>query len=350
MATDTNQAAPESPFRSVHSPGFAGLLETLGITLLVTTYQAGKLMAVRGHEGRVSTLLRSFERPMGLAVRAGQIALGTRNQVWFFRNAPDIAPQLPPAGTHDACFLPRVSYVTGDIRCHEIAWVGEELWIVNTFFSCLCTVDPDYSFVPRWHPPFLPAPAPGDHCHLNGLAVEDGKARWVTALGETTAPQGWRPTKADGGVLIDVESGMVISRGLSMPHSPRSHLGQVWVLESGTGQLQTVDPSTGSRTTAAELPGFARGLAFCGPYAFVGLSKIRESSAFGDLPITAKGIDLECGIWVIDLRSGQVVQLMRFEAGIEEIFAVEVLAGLRYPDILGFQQETIQGAFVVPAQ
>jgi uncharacterized protein (TIGR03032 family) len=350
MATDPEQAAPESPFRSVHSPGFAGLLETLGVTLLVTTYQAGKLMAVRGHEGRISTLLRSFERPMGLAVRGGQIALGTRNQVWFFRNAPDIAPQLPPAGTHDACFLPRVSYVTGDIRCHEIAWVGEELWIVNTFFSCLCTVDPEYSFVPRWHPPFLPAPAPGDHCHLNGLAVEDGKARYVTALGETAAPQGWRPTKANGGVLIDVESGVVISRGLSMPHSPRLFGGRLWVLESGTGQLQTVELDTGKRTMVAELPGFARGLAFFGPYAFVGLSKIRESSTFGDLPIAARGTELQCGIWVIDVRSAQIAQFMQFLSGVEEIFAVEVLPGLRFPDILGFQQETIHGTFIVPSQ
>lgn len=351
MATNPLPTASDtdSPFRSVHSPGFAGLLETLGITLLVTTYQAGKLMAVRGRAGRVSTLLRGFERPMGLAVRGGEIALGTRNQIWFFRNAPDIAPQLPPAGAHDACFIPRVSYVTGDIRCHEIAWVRDDLWIVNTFFSCLCTVDPAYSFVPRWHPRFLPGPAPGDFCHLNGLAVEDGKARYVTALGETTGPQGWRPTKADGGVLIDVDSGVVMSRGLSMPHSPRLWRGQLWMLESGTGQLQAVDQNTGNCMTVAHLPGFARGLTFFGPYAFMGLSKIRESSAFGDLPIQAKGIDLQCGIWVIDIRSGQVAEFLRFESGIEEIFAVEVLAGPRYPEILGFQQETIQGAFVVPA-
>src|SRR5581483_2983329 len=237
-------AATESPFRSVNSPGFAGLLEALDITLLVTTYQAGKLMAVRGRQGRVSTLLRSFERPMGLAVRgARELALGTRSQVWLYRNAPDIAAQLPPAGGHDASFLPRVAYVPGDIRGHEMAWVGDELWVVNTFFSCLCTLDPAYSFVPRWHPPFLAGPAPGDHCHLNGLAAADGRARYVTALGETASPEGWRPTKADGGILLDVISGAVVSRGLSMPHSPRLYGGHLWVLESGTGQLQTVEPA-----------------------------------------------------------------------------------------------------------
>jgi uncharacterized protein (TIGR03032 family) len=325
------------------------LLERLGITLLATTYQAGKLMAVRAHNGHITTLLRSFERPMGLAVRSPwQIALGTRNQVWFFRNAPDIAPQLPPPGEHDACFMPRVSYVTGDIRCHEMAWVEDELWIVNTFFSCLCRVDPSYSFVPRWHPPFLSGPVPGDHCHLNGIATSDGKVRYVTALGESTSPEGWRPTRNDGGILIDVARGLVLCRGLSMPHSPRVHAGQLWVLESGTGQLERVAEDTGERTVVAELPGFVRGLAFFGPYAFVGLSKIRESNLFGNLPITARGIDLPCGIWVIDMRTGETVERMQFQAGVEEIFAVDLLVGFRFPEILGFQQETVQGAFVVP--
>lgn len=351
MATDPAPPAADSecPFRSVNTPGFAGLLEGLGITLLVTTYQAGKLMAVRGHAGRVSTLLRGFERPMGLAVDgSGRFALGTRHQVWFFRNDTDIGRQLPPAGKHDACYLPRLAYVTGDIRGHELAWVEDELWIVNTFFSCLCTLDPAYSFVPRWHPPFLAAPVPGDHCHLNGLAVADGKARYVTALGETATPEGWRPTKADGGIIMDVTSGAVLSRGLSMPHSPRLHAGRLWVLESGTGRLQTVALDTGRHTTVAELPGFTRGLAFFGPYAFVGLSKIRETSTFGNLPIAAKGMDLRCGVWVVEWRTGRVAQFMQFEAGVEEIFAVEVLAGARFPEIVGFQEDTIQGAFVVP--
>ena len=344
-----NDAASESPFRSANSPGFAALLEGLGVTLLVTTYQAGKLMAVRGSEGRVSTLLRGFERPMGLAVKPPwQLALGARNQVWFFRNAPDIAPQLQPIGKHDACFIPRVSYVTGDIRCHEMAWVEDELWIVNTFFSCLCSVDAKHSFTPRWHPPFLSGPAPGDHCHLNGLATSARQVKYVTALGETDTPAGWRADKATGGIIINVQNDTVLSRGLSMPHSPRWQDGKLWVLESGTGRLQTVALKSGERTTVVELPGFTRGLAFCGPFAFIGLSKIRESNMFGNLPITAKGIDLQCGIWVVDVRSGRIVQFMRFEAGVEEIFAVEVLVDCRFPEILGFQQDTINGAFVVP--
>jgi len=345
----SQSADAPSPFRSVNSSGFAGLLEHLRISLLVTTYQAGKLMAIRGRDGRVSTLLRSFERPMGLAVRdLREFALGTRHQVWHFRNAPDIAAQIGPAGTHDACFLPRSSHVTGDIRCHEMAWVGEELWIVNTFFSCLCSTSPTFSFIPRWSPQFLPDPSPGDHCHLNGLAVRDGKPCYVTALGESKVPEGWRPAKATGGIILDVASGAIVSAGLSMPHSPRWHAGQLWVLESGLGQLQTVDLDTGKRTTVAQLPGYTRGLAFSGPFAFVGLSKIRENKTFGNLPITRSGAELQCGIWVVDLRSNQIAQFMKFETGVEEIFAVEVLEGVHFPEIVGFQDDTINGAFVVP--
>ena len=66
------------------------------------------------------------------------------------------------------------------------------------------------------------------------------------------------------------------------------------------------------------------------------------------MPIASKGIDLQCGIWVVDVRSGQIAEFMRFEAGVEEIFAVEVLAGCRFPEIVGFQEDTVHGAFVVP--
>jgi uncharacterized protein (TIGR03032 family) len=347
-------AATDAPFRSINSVGLADLLEAHGLTLIVTTYQAGKLMAVRGAQGRISTLLRTFDRPMGLALQDGrQFALGTRYQVWLLRNAPDIAPQIEPKGKHDACFLPRQCFVTGDIRGHEMAWAGDELWIVNTHFSCLCTPHPEYSFVPRWRPPFVTALTPDDRCHLNGLALAPDERgvptpRYVTALGETDTPNGWRADKARGGLLIDVPSGAVVARGLSMPHSPRVYAGRVWVLDSGSGQLRIVDPASGRSEPVAELPGFTRGLAFYGPYAFVGLSQIRETAQFGGLPIAERRPDLRCGVWVIDLRTGRVEQFMQFEAGVEEIFAVEVLAGIRFPEIVGFQQETIQGAFVIP--
>src|SRR5262245_4948480 len=184
-------AAPAAvEFHYTQTESFVALLQELGASLLVSTYQANKLLVVRADGGGLSTLVRTFDRPMGLAVGPGRLALGTRSQAWFYRNAPDIAPRVEPAGRHDACFLPRSCHVTGDVGIHEVAWAGDELWLVNTRFSCLCTPHPDYSFVPRWRPPFITALTAEDRCHLNGLALAPGERgvgtpRYVTALGAT---------------------------------------------------------------------------------------------------------------------------------------------------------------------
>src|SRR5262245_53391986 len=231
------QAGPTGPpapvaFHYTQTDTFPALLHQLRASLLVSTYQANKLLVARAAGAGLSTLVRTFERPMGLAVTGGRLAIGTQDRVWFLRNAPDIAPRVEPAGQHDACFLPRSCHVTGDIGVHKLAWVGDELWVVNTRFSCLCTLHPDYSFVPRWRPPFVSALAAEDRCHLNGLAVVDGGPQCATALGETDTAGGWRANKSHGGCLIDVPSGAVVARGLSMPHSPRWHDGRLWLLES----------------------------------------------------------------------------------------------------------------------
>jgi len=348
----TPSASPAAPaaveFRYTQTDSFVELLLRLGASLLVSTYQANKLLAVRAGGGGLSTLVRTFDKPMGLAAAAGRLALGTRKEVWFLRNAPDIAPRVEPAGLHDACFLPRSAHVTGDIAVHELAWAGEELWMVNTRFSCLCTLHPDYSFVPRWRPPFVTAFTADDRCHLNGLAIVDGRPKYVTALGETDTANGWRADKPRGGCLMEVSSGEVIGRGLSMPHSPRWHDGRLWLLESGTGQLVLVDPATGRRQRVAELPGFARGLALAGPYAFVGLSKIRKTSAMDGVPLADRREQLKCGVAVVDLRSGEVIALLEFQTAVEEVFDVQILPRLRFPEVVGFQQETIQHTFVVP--
>jgi uncharacterized protein (TIGR03032 family) len=352
-------------FQYAQTDNFAPLLRQLDISLFVTTYQANKLLVVRAARGGLSTLVRTFERPMGLAVDGRHMALGTRDQIWFLRNAPDIAPRVEPAGLHDACYLPRSSHVTGDIGVHEMAWGGDvgridnpsyELWIVNTRFSCLCTLDPDYSFVPRWRPPFITALAAEDRCHLNGLAMAPSdvgrfsKPSYVTALGATDTPNGWRQDKAKGGCLIDVSSGEILIRDLCMPHSPRWHDGRLWLLESGTGQLALIDPASGRRQVVTELPGFARGLAFAGPYALVGLSKIRATSAMDGVPLAERREQLKCGVAVVDLRSGQWIALLEFQTAVEEIFDVQLLPGLRFPEVVGFQKETIHHTFIVPPE
>src|SRR5437588_7246295 len=150
----TSAMAGLPPLRSGHTTSFADILQHYGISVLVTTYQAGKLVILRADQGVVNTHFRSFPKPMGLAVRGNRLAIGTALEIWEFHNVPAVAAKLEPAGKHDACFLPRFGHATGEVLIHEMAWTGE-LWFVNTRFSCLCTLDPLSSFVPRWRPPFI---------------------------------------------------------------------------------------------------------------------------------------------------------------------------------------------------
>jgi uncharacterized protein (TIGR03032 family) len=343
--TPTGPSAPAAgAFASSYTASVPQLLRELGASLAISTYQSGRVILARVDGDRLNTHLRSFASPMGIAV-GRHLAIGTKQHVWRFENQPAVAARLDPPGRHDAVFLPRNAQITGDIRIHELAFAGDELWLVNTRFSCLCTLDGEHSFVPRWRPPFVTALAAEDRCHLNGLAVRDNQVRWVTALGTTDTPAGWREHKAAGGVLLEVPSGRVVASGLSMPHSPRWHAGRLWLLESGKGTLATVDPATGTVTTIAELPGFTRGLAFAGPYAFVGLSQVRET-VFDGIPIATRP-ERRCGVWVVDVRSGQTAGFLRFEGNVQEIFDVQLLRA-RWPELVEPDADLVATSFAVP--
>ena len=299
---------------------FAAWIAQIGGSVLASTYQSGKVAAI-GWDGRqVSLLMREFEKPMGLAVQGNRLALATRHDVTFFANDPFLAPAYDESrpGRYDALFLPRATYHTGDVHAHDIAFESDRLVVVNTRFSCLARLSREYCFEPFWQPPFISALAPEDRCHLNGLCFRDGAPRYVTALGTTDTPGGWRERKADGGVLIDVSANETILGGLSMPHSPRWYNGRLWVLNSGAGELVVVDPETGRSEVVCRLRSYLRGLCFVRHYALVGLSKIREKHIFGGLLIQQGDTALRCGVAVVDLRSGEQAGFFEFSVGCEE--------------------------------
>jgi uncharacterized protein (TIGR03032 family) len=340
---------PDEPLGSASTVSFGQLLQAHGASLLVSTYQTNKLVVARAREGVLNTHFRDFDKPMGLAVSGDRVALGTRTEVWDLRDMPAVAPKLEPANTHDACFLPRNRHITGDIAVHELGFgKDDELWLVATGFSCLATLDADHSFVPRWKPPFVSKLTPGDRCHLNGMEIVDGVPRYVTALGRTDEPGGWRAGKATGGVLLDVPTSEEVVGGLSMPHSPRWYDGQLWVLESGKGELCRVDLDAGRTETVAELPGFTRGMSFAGRTAFVGLSQIRESSTFGDLPLTHRLQERLCGVWMVNLDTGSVEGFLRFDDLVQEVFDVALLPGRRWPEVAEPRSTAVSTSYVLP--
>jgi uncharacterized protein (TIGR03032 family) len=316
--------------------GFGRWVEQSGSTVVISTYQAGKLLLV-GHDGRqMSVNMRDLQAPMGLAIAGGRMAVALRESIVVLADAPALAAELPghPPGLFEHLYVPRVTYWTGDIRAHELGFGREGLWIVNTRYSCLCAPGDEQAFEPRWRPKFVSACVPEDRCHLSGLAMDDGVPAYVTAHAATDTADGWRDHKAGGGVVIDVASGEPFVRGLTMPHSPRIAGGALWVLDSGEGALVRIDRASGARTIVARLPGFTRGLCIVGEHALVGLSRIREAKVFGGLAIAAYLPQLVCGVAIVSLESGKVEGKLRFTAACEEIFGVDLLPGKRRVQVL----------------
>ena len=343
---------PESDpakFASVNTDNLPEILRQLNISLLVTNYQGGNLIGIRADGASIDLDFTHFAKPMGLTVNRDRLLLGTETGIREFRNIPSVAERLDPPGRHDGVFVYRKHHVTGNINIHEMALGADnECWFVNTRFSCLCTIDVDSSFRPRWRPGFITGLSPEDRCHLNGLAMVDGKPRWLTALGATDGAQGWRANTKDGGVVIDYATREVIVRGLSMPHSPRWYRNKFWILESGRGTLATIELATGKVTTVARLPGFTRGLDFVGPLAFVGLSQLRETNPLTDIPLTEDNADRMSGVWVVNIENGETIAILKFGDAVQELFAVQAVPNVLFPEILDEDNELVQTIYALP--
>jgi hypothetical protein len=66
------------------------------------------------------------------------------------------------------------------------------------------------------------------------------------------------------------------------------------------------------------------------------------------VPLAEHRNELKCGVAAVDLGSGQLVGLLEFQTAVEEIFDVQLMRGIHFPEVIGFQHEDIQHTFVVP--
>jgi len=324
-----------TPVEYEHSPNLVPLLNQLGLSLLISTYQAGKVITVGVHNDAADIHFYHFEQAMGIARTPTGLMVGSRRQFWYLVGNPSLASKIKPEGKYDVVFLTRSSHFTGPIMGHEMDWGNQQLWFANTLFSCLCVIQPEFNFVPKWTPPFISQLASEDRCHLNGMVLENGEPRYVTALGETDTPAGWRENKASGGCLMEVRSNQILLRGLCMPHSPRMFQNQLYFLDSGKGHLCLYDASSHLPTVVAAMNGYTRGMEIWGHYAFIGLSRVRETNVFGGIPIAERREHLRCGLAIVDLRTGQIAGFLHFKSGVEEIFEVKVIPGYRCPMLSG---------------
>lgn len=327
------------------SPGFPAWLQEVDASLAFSTYQLGKLFFVgRKHDGQLSVFERTFNRCLGLWSDATTLWLASAFQLWRLENV--LSPGEQTEDGYDALFVPRFAHTTGDVDVHDmIVESDSRVVFVNTLFSCLATLSERFNFRPVWQPPFIDRLAAEDQCHLNGLATHDGRARYVTACSQTNTRQAWRQQRTDGGCVMDVESNEIILTGLSMPHSPRVYRDELWILNSGHGQFGRVDRDRGTFEEVAFCPGYARGLAFTGRYAVIGLSRPRESTFAGlplDEALAARQQNPGCGLLVIDLDTGRVVQWLHVEGKVDELYDVLVLPGLQRPKALGLKTDEIR--------
>ncbi|MES0885329.1 TIGR03032 family protein [Roseibium sp. SCP14] len=331
-------ARPAETISYSASPGLAARLDKLKISFGFTSYQSNLLYLVgRNGQGGINIHQSVMAKPMGICPdRQGGLVLTGGYQVLRFQNV--LEPDQRANNLFDACYVPRTIHVTGRLDAHDVGVDDQgRVIFVNTRYNCLATTSDRHSFEPLWRPPFVSALIDEDRCHLNGLAMEDGKPRYVTAVSASDTIDGWRDRRADGGIVMDVQSGEIICRGLSMPHSPRVHAGELWVLNSGTGELGVIrceGSGEGTFEPRVFCPGFLRGLAFQGNFAFVGLSKPRYKRFEGlALDQRLKEADSEpwCGIQIIDLSSGACVDWLRIDGNLAELYDLEVLPGVEAP-------------------
>lgn len=351
VAVEEAQAAPQprqpaaDQTRISVSRGFAGWLGRTGCSLAFTSYQTGQLFLVGLLPGgQVSFHQQNYVRAMGLHATPQRLYVGSLFQIWRLEN---VLAAHERANEHfDRLYVPRNAQTTGDIDVHELSVdrAGRVIF-VNTRYSCLATMSITHGFKPLWKPPFISRLAAEDRCHLNGLAMADGAPAYVTAVSRSDMINGWRDRRHEGGVLVDVRDDRIVTDQLSMPHSPRVAADGVYLLDSGRGMLVRVDPRSGTKGDIAFCPGFLRGLALHGGHAIATVSLPRDG-AFSGLALQEelKKRDGEpwCGVCIVDLRTGDLVEWIRLDGAIKELFDVAVIPDTHCPMALGVASPDIQ--------
>jgi uncharacterized protein (TIGR03032 family) len=350
-STDASAAQDHRGLQMISSRGFTGWMQQHRLSLAVSTYQAGGVLFLGTKpDASIALYVSAFDRAMGLWSDGSSLWVATTLGLWRFENTL-------PAGMvrdgYDRCFVPRQMYVTGDVDAHDLVVDGTGRPVfVNTRFNCLATVDDEFSFRPIWRPEFVTDSVAEDRCHLNGLALEDGQPRYVTLVAPTNVADGWRNRRRDGGQVIDITNNSVFADGLSMPHSPRLHEGKLWLLNAGTGFLGYIDRQTHKFEPVTFVPGFARGLCIVGQYAVVGLSKPRGDHSFQELALQenlkSRQADPWCGVQIIDLLSGTVVEWLRLEGVVQELFEVVALRDSMRPQAMSLHTPNIHEYFCLP--
>jgi uncharacterized protein (TIGR03032 family) len=341
---------PLTPFYASYTPQLPELLLNLNCSIAITTYQAGKIVLIspnRDGEG-LATLPRTFQKPMGIDVDGDRMLVALKDEIVLLENSRDLATHYPnKQNVYDSLWIPRVTYYTGQVDMHDIAFGDDGIYAINTSFSCLCKIDGNFNFKPIWQPPFIDKLSSEDRCHMNGLVMVDGQPKYITALGQTNTAQGWRNDIVGGGILMDVTTNEIILEGLAMPHSPRMYKDELYLLLSASGEFIKVNVKDKSYEVLKKFDGFCRGLSIHKDYAFIGFSKLRKnSSTFAKLSFSDKANF--AGVKIIHIPTNAEVGEIIYKTSVDEIYEVSVLPEMIKPNILNTINEIHKFSLSIP--
>lgn len=322
------------PFLFKYEPEVLDILENNSFSIVISTYQIGKVIVLSVENGKIVQLPRTFEGVMGISCDDETISIATKDEVIVCRNSLELAKTYPSSpNKYDAMYIPQGKYFTGELAMHDIAYTKDGLIGINTKFSCFVKIDDKFNFTPIWKPFFINDLEPIDACHLNGMAIENKEILYATAFGETSSKEGWRKNKYNSGLLIDVKKNKILLNDLSMPHSPRIYKEYIYLAESAKGELIRVNRKTLKKEVLCSLPGFTRGIDIRDELLFIGMSKFREDHLYGDAPILKKYNSLKSGIAIFHLPTNTLIGMIEYINTVREIYDVKTVSYTR-PNIL----------------
>jgi uncharacterized protein (TIGR03032 family) len=325
--------------------------------LLVTREYEHLVVALAVVKGRKRLSFLRLPHPNGIAVdpARGLVHLAsTRNPNMVYELAPctSTVPRAgDPASAPEAVLLPvRARFLPGCLYIHDLAFVGGRLHANTVALNAVSELPADGGFRPVWWPKSIDS-ARGPRFERNYLQLNSIAAGRNLAGSFFSASSAEISARRPGhlnypvdkrGVVFSGRTRDVVARGLTRPHSARLAGGELWIDNSGYGELGRIDG--GRFEPVVKLPGWTRGLALAGRTAFVGTSRVIPKYRQ-----YAPGVELdrsETGVHAVDLRTGRVLGSLVWPFG-NQIFGVEVcpLPTVGFPFVQGGGRRRVQRLF-----
>jgi len=327
----------------VVSEGAAAFLDAHDASLAVVA--GGRLwLFTEDADGRPVALELGLDDATALAWHHDRLWVATGWQLWAYVDAATTTG-AGPGGVH--ALLPQTARTTGGLGVSDLAVGTGGPVLVSGLLTCLAVPDERLSMRPVWVPPGVDALRPESRWLLTGVALRDGLAAFVAAAGRSTEPQGWRDGLAGGGVVVDVDGG-VVAGGLTVPRHPRWVGGRLVVADSGTGRLLSVDPDDGGSDVIVTLPGVPGGLTVAAGTALVGHGPAERAAVEGlEGGPSPAGRSVRDAVSLVDLADGSVTGTIEFLGHAGPITSLAVLPGVRRATVAAPRGTVSQSTVVV---